>query len=72
MSEMLNMAVEQVKRPPADQQNAIAAIILEEIADERRWHTAFARSYDALERLAAEAEEEDRKGLTQALAPDAL
>ncbi len=72
MSEMLDKAVEQAKRLPADQQDAIAAIILEEIADERRWYAAFARSHDALEQLAAEAEQEDREGLTEALDPDTL
>lgn len=72
MSEMLDKAVEQAKRLPADQQDAIAAIILEEIADERRWYAAFARSHDELEQLAAEAEQEDREGLTEALDPDTL
>ncbi len=72
MSEMLDRAVEQAKRLPVDQQDAIAAIIMEEIEDERRWHAAFARSSDTLEQLAAEAEQEDRKGLTEALDPDAL
>ncbi len=72
MSELLDRAVEQAKRLPIDQQNAIAALILEEIEDEQHWHAAFARSSDALEQLAAEAEQEDRKGLTEALDPDAL
>ena len=69
MSEMLDRAVEQAKRLPIDQQDAI---ILEEIADEQRWQAAFARSSDALEQPAAEAEQEDRKGLTEALDPDTL
>ena len=72
MSEMLDKAVEQAKRLPVDQQDAIAAIIIEEIADERRWQATFARSQDTLEQLAAEAEQEDQKGLTEALDPDAL
>ncbi len=72
MSEMLDRAVEQAKRLPVDQQDAIAAIIMEEIVDEQRWHAAFARSQDTLEQLAAEAEQEDREGLTEALDPDAL
>ena len=72
MSAILDKAVEQVKRLPVDQQDAIAAIILEEIADERRWQAAFARSADTLEQLAAEAEQEDRAGLTEPLDPDAL
>ena len=72
MTEMLEKAVAQVKQLPEEQQDAIAALILEEIEDEARWDAAFARSPDTLARLAAEAEEEDRKGLTKELDPDTL
>ena len=72
MTDMLEKAVAQAKRLPEEQQNAIAALILEEIEDDARWVAAFARSHDVLERFAAEAEEEDRQGLTQELDPDAL
>ena len=40
--------------------------------DEARWAASFAKSPDVLERLAAEAEQEDRAGLTEALDPDSL
>ena len=72
MSDMLDKAVEQARRLPVDQQNAIAALILEEIADEQRWQVSLARSAPVLEQLAAEAEQEDREGLTEALNPDTL
>lgn len=72
MTEMLEKAVAKVKQLPAEQQDAIAALILEEVEDEARWDALFARSHGVLERLAAEAEEEDRKGLTKELDPDAL
>ncbi len=72
MTEMLEKAVAQVKQLPEDQQDAIATLILEEIEDEARWDAAFARSHDLLAQLAAEAEEEDRKGLTKELDPDRL
>jgi len=36
----------------------------EEAADEAAWATSFARSHDMLARMAQEAAEEDRKGLT--------
>ena len=38
--------------------------------DEARWAASFAKSPDVLERLTAEAEQEDRAGLTEALDPD--
>lgn len=72
MTDLLEKAVAQVKQLSKDQQDAIAALILEELEDEARWNVAFAASHDVLERLAAEADEEDRKGLTEELDPDAL
>ena len=68
----LGQAIARARELPDAQQDAIAALVLEEIADEARWDTAFARSPGVLERLAAEAEEEDRGGLTREMNPDAL
>ena len=72
MTDLLEKAVAQAKQLPEQQQDAIATLILEEIEDEARWDAAFARSPDVLERLAAEADEEDRLGRTEELDPDAL
>ncbi len=72
MTHMLKKAFERAKGLPEEQQDAIAALILEEIEDEARWDAAFAASPDLLEELAQEAEEEDKKGLTQELNPDEL
>jgi len=49
---------------PPDQQEALAAILMEEIAAEDRWQQSFAQSQDALAKLAAEALDEDRQGRT--------
>ncbi len=72
MTEMLEKAIARARQLPEDQQDTIAALILEEIEDDARWDAAFVGSHDVLERLAAEAEEEDRKGLTEELDPDTL
>jgi len=72
MSELLEHAVEKVRKLPDAEQDAIAAIILEELKDEARWEQAFAKSQDALAKLAAEAMEEDRKGETKELDLDSL
>ena len=72
MSKLLEHAVKKVRTLPDDQQDAIAAIILEELEDEARWEEAFAKSRDALAKLAAEAMEEDQKGETKELDPDLL
>ena len=72
MSELFDRAVARVRQLPTEQQNAIAALILDEIEDDARWDAAFADSPGALEQLAAQADEEDRKGLTEVLDPDML
>lgn len=62
MTELLEKALAEVERPPDSEQDAIAALILEELADEERWGEAFARSQDALARMAAKAEEDFNAG----------
>jgi hypothetical protein len=64
MTAALRQAFEKAATLPPDQQDALAAILLEEIADEDRWQQSFARSQDALSRLAAEALAEDAQGRT--------
>ena len=72
MTELLERALAEVaKLSPADQ-DTIAAIILDELEDERRWDEAFARSADKLAALAREARVERRRGETQPLDPDKL
>jgi len=48
MIERLEQAVDQLKKLPKDQQNAIAAQILKEIEDKQRWEAAYSRSKKAL------------------------
>jgi hypothetical protein len=72
MTKLLERVVEKVKRLPDSQQDAIAAYILEELEDEKRWDRAFARSQEALAQLAREAMAEHKAGKTEDLDPDAL
>ena len=72
MTTLLDQAMERVKQLAESDQNAIASLILEEIEDEARWERAFARSQDALAKLAEEAMEEYREGKTEKLDPDKL
>lgn len=72
MTKLLERAVEKARKLPDPEQDAIAAIILEELEDEARWEEAFARSRDALAKLAQEAMLEDRAGKTKELDPDGL
>ncbi|MXX10022.1 MAG: hypothetical protein F4201_09475 [Nitrospira sp. SB0677_bin_15] len=66
MSEPFDKAIARARQLPADRQNAIATLILDEIEDDARWDVAFANSPDVLEQLAVQADDEDRKGLTRA------
>ncbi|MBW4612911.1 MAG: hypothetical protein KME21_06435 [Desmonostoc vinosum HA7617-LM4] len=72
MTELLEKAIAQLKTLPADEQDVIATMILEELEDERRWDESFARSPDLLAKLAAEAMAEHRAGKTQELDPETL
>jgi hypothetical protein len=62
MSQLLDQALTEVKKLPEPEQDAIAALILEELADERRWQESFARSQDQLARLASKVREDIRAG----------
>lgn len=72
MTELLERAVAQIKQLSENEQDAIAAIILEEMEDEVRWQEKFARSQDVLAKLATEAMAEDQAGKTQELDVNAL
>ncbi len=62
MSQLLDHAVAEARKLPDAEQDAIAALILQEIADTQQWDEAFARSPDKLAALAARAEEQLRTG----------
>ncbi|MBF2007160.1 MAG: hypothetical protein IGS49_17255 [Chlorogloeopsis fritschii C42_A2020_084] len=72
MTELLEQAISRLKTLPPTEQDAIAAIILEELEDEVRWDSAFAKSKDVLANLAGEAMTEYRAGKTQELDPETL
>ncbi len=65
MATLLDKAIEEARKLPPDEQETLAAIILEEIADEARWAKTFAESRDLIDRLAEEALEEFRAGRTE-------
>jgi hypothetical protein len=65
VTDLLEKALNEVKKLPPSEQDAVAAILLEELASEQRWSDSFARSQDALEKLAQEALAEHRAGKTK-------
>lgn len=72
MTQLLEQAIEAVRTLPSSEQDAIAALILEEIADERRWDEAFARSQPQLARLAEKVRADIRAGRVKDVGMDEL
>mgnify|MGYP006871773673 CR=1 FL=1 len=65
MTKLLEEAFSAIARLPEQDQDAIAALIMEELVSEERWSEAFTKSQDQLSQLADEAVEEFRKGQTK-------
>ena len=72
MTVLLECAIARLQNLPKSEQDAIAAIILEEIEDDLRWHESFSRSPNLLAKLAASAMVEYRAGKTQELDPETM
>lgn len=72
MTELLEQAITKLKTLPANDQDVIAKMILEELDEEVKWEQVFAHSEDFLAKLAAEAMAEYRAGKTQELNPETL
>jgi len=53
MTQLLEQAIAQMQKLPTSEQDAIASIILEELADEQRWQKSFAGSQEQLAAMAA-------------------
>ncbi len=62
MTPLLERAIEEIQKLSTPEQDAIAGVILDELADEERWDEAFTRSQEQLGRLAAKAREDIRAG----------
>src|ERR1051326_1870698 len=69
MTSALKKAWDEVTKLPPDQQDTMAAIILEELASERKWDELLSskESQDLLARMADEAIDEHRQGRTRPL-----
>ena len=62
MTTLLEKALEKVGALPPDEQDAVAAQILESLADEEAWKERFAAKRERLSQLAQEALDEDDRG----------
>ncbi len=72
MGRLLEKVIAEASKLPEEEQEAFAALMLSELESERRWDDLFARSQDLLARMAEEARQEYRTGMTEPLDPDKL
>jgi hypothetical protein len=72
MTQLLEQAIGEARKLPAEEQDAIAAMILEELADDRRWDEAFANSQDRLSKLAEKDRRDDEDGRVRNVGIDEL
>jgi hypothetical protein len=67
MTNLMDRALSEVAELPEPEQDALAAMLLDEITSERRWSESFAKSQDALTKLAEEALADHAAGRTRPL-----
>jgi hypothetical protein len=72
MTDLLERAFAKVSELPEDEQNRIAAALLDELAGVRTWDEAFESSQDELAALADEARTAYEEGKTEPLDTDKL
>jgi len=72
MTKLLDEALAEASKLPEQEQDALAAVILEELVSERRWDQAFTDSADLLAQVAEQALAEHQAGKTQRLEPERL
>lgn len=70
MTRLLDKAFEAASKLPEEDQDALAEMLLNDLASEERWTEAFARSQDKLALLAKEALTEFKKGKTKPIEKD--
>jgi hypothetical protein len=72
MTQLLEKAITEIYKLPATDQDAIATMILDELADEQRWDMTFARSQDKLAKLAEKVREDIKAGRVKKIGFDEL
>ena len=65
MTQLLEKAISEIKELSNDEQDAIAAVLIAELASERQWERAFDSTAKQLSGLANEALDEYRAGKTE-------
>lgn len=72
MTHLMEQALAEIGKLPEADQDAIAAIILDEIVDERRWDESFSRSQHELAKIADRVRDDIRMGRVKNVGIDEL
>ena len=72
MTPLLKKVLDEVYKHRPEEQDAIAAVILEELEDERQWQAAFAESQDKLAQLARKVRADIKTGRIKNMGIDEL
>ena len=72
MTPLLKKVLDEVYKLRPEEQDAIAAVILEELEDERQWQKAFAESQDKLAQLARKVRADIKAGRIKNMEIDEL
>ena len=72
MTTLLEQAVEKARRLSAEEQDALAKLILEEIEADAKWDAVLAKSPEKLAKLADKAWAEHEAGKSEPLDPEKL
>ena len=67
MTELLQKAFEAASKLPKEEQDTLAAVLMDELESEARWSEAFSNSRDKLAQLGEEARAEYLQGKTKPL-----
>jgi hypothetical protein len=67
MTQLLEKVLREIEKLPPAEQDAVAAIVLEELASEQKWTELFEKSQDVLSRMGEKAPDEHRAGKTKPL-----
>ena len=62
MTQLLKQVIERIQQLPDEQQDMLAAIIIEELEDDLRWEQAFAGSQDKLAQWEEQVQADIRAG----------
>ncbi len=65
MTELLQKAFAEASKLPREDQDALAQMLLDDLASEQRWNKSFTASHEALSQLADEALNEFRQVKTK-------